>query len=116
MNTPLTVWTHPWNTKGYLPDLTAGECSVVLVCIRSGRILVGSTRSDAMKLLRLRDGPNQLQSGKRGWSAPYLLASAKFPNPYRQFFTGRCGSRAPRGWGWCMGITATAWLAAKDPH
>ena len=100
---------------GDMPDLTAGD-SVVLGLHPVGPDLVGSTRSNAMKLLRLRDGQNQLLSGNV--AGQRHVCWLRRNSPIRtDSFPGRCGSRAtPGGRGWCMGITATAWLAAEDLH
>jgi hypothetical protein len=103
----------PVEHGGILPDLTAGALGRPgLPPVRPDLGRVDTLRCDEAAAIAGR--PKSVAVGQRGWSAPCSLASAKFPNPYRQFFTGRCASRATPGGG-AWGITATAWLAAEDP-
>ena len=109
VNTPLTVWIHPWNTGICSTSLRESRSS--WVCIRrAGSWSVDTLRCDEAAAIV---GPPNVAVGQRLVSAMFA-GFGEIPNPYRQFFTGRCGSRATLGWGW-YGITATAWLAAEDP-
>ena len=114
VNTPLTVWTHPWNT-GDMPDLTAGD-SVVLGLHPVGPDLGRSTRSDAMKLLRLRDGQNQLLSGNVAGQRHVCWLRRNSPIRTDSFSLGVAAAERPRGVGVVHGDNGYRLAGCRRPH